>query len=97
MAKTIEELESALGCLEQEIVRLKTEIDELRSRTLPDSGEKAKTENEQLSLLLEQAFDQMGVSGKPIGAEKVRQMMRECGVEPEERLFSRSIIEFREE
>lgn len=97
MAKTIEELESALGCLEQEIVRLKTEIDELRSRTLPDSGEKAKTENEQLSLLLEQALDQMGVSGKPIGAEKVRQMMRECGVEPEERLFSRSIIEFREE
>lgn len=97
MAKTIEELESALGCLEREIVRLKTEIDELRSRTLPDSGEKAKTENEQLSLLLEQALDQMGVSGEPIGAEKVRQMMRECGVEPEERLFSRSIIEFREE
>jgi hypothetical protein len=44
-----------------------------------------------------QAFAQMGIRAKPIGAEKVQEMMESCGVKPENNVFSQGIIEMREE
>ncbi|HEX5272189.1 MAG TPA: hypothetical protein VFW33_16950 [Gemmataceae bacterium] len=38
-----------------------------------------------------------GYTGEPIGAERLRQMMIEDGVDPNDNSFSRGIIEMREE
>ncbi len=43
------------------------------------------------------AFAEMGISGKPVGPEKLRAMMLADGVNPEDNQFSRGIIEMREE
>lgn len=43
------------------------------------------------------AFAEMGISGKPVGPEKLRAMMLEDGVDPKDNQFSRGIIEMREE
>ncbi|MGH9768029.1 MAG: hypothetical protein ACREAB_11390 [Blastocatellia bacterium] len=43
------------------------------------------------------AMREMGVSGEPVGAEKLQEMMIAEGVNPEDNQFSRGIIEMREE
>jgi len=43
------------------------------------------------------AMAAMGISGRPIGAKVLRQMMIAEGVNPENNEFSRGIIEMREE
>jgi hypothetical protein len=43
------------------------------------------------------AMREMGISGEPVGAEKLREMMIAEGVDPEDNQFSRGIIEMREE
>ena len=43
------------------------------------------------------AFAEMGISGAPVGPEKLREMMLADGVNPEDNQFSRGIIEMREE
>jgi hypothetical protein len=50
-----------------------------------------------LQALVAKAFEEMGIHGKPIGAEKVQEMIAACGVKPEDSIFSREIIEMREE
>ena len=46
---------------------------------------------------LDLAFAEMGIQGEPVGAEKVQEMIAACGVKPEDNVFSRGIIEMREE
>jgi len=43
------------------------------------------------------AFAEMGITGQPIGAEKLQEMMIADGVDPKSNEFSRGIIEMREE
>jgi hypothetical protein len=43
------------------------------------------------------AFAEMGISGEPVGPEKLQEMMLADGVNPEDNEFSRGIIEMREE
>ena len=43
------------------------------------------------------AMREMGISGEPVGAVKLREMMIADGVNPESNEFSRGIIEMREE
>ncbi|HMV83037.1 MAG TPA: hypothetical protein PLD20_23350 [Blastocatellia bacterium] len=43
------------------------------------------------------AMREMGISGKPVGAEKLQEMMIAAGVDPTDNQFSRGIIEMREE
>jgi hypothetical protein len=52
---------------------------------------------EELARLAEKVFKEMGIEGKPIGAERVQQIMLAEGVKPENNEFSRGIIEMREE
>jgi len=47
--------------------------------------------------LVASIFSAMGVRGEPIGAERVQEMIAACGVRPEDNLFSRGVIEMREE
>jgi hypothetical protein len=39
----------------------------------------------------------MGITDEPIGAEKVQEMMRACGIQPDANEFSQGIIAMREE
>ena len=46
---------------------------------------------------VERAFQEMGVRARPIGAEKVQQLLLDCGVDPEENAFSRELLALRGE
>jgi hypothetical protein len=39
----------------------------------------------------------MGITGEPIGAEKLQEMIRACGMQPDANAFSQGIIAMREE
>ena len=47
--------------------------------------------------LIDKAVEKMEITGEPIGAEKVQEMLAAEGVKPEENSFSRGIIKMREE
>jgi len=103
MATTLEELERRLAAVEQEIARLKQQ--------LPPPPVIAETPRERGARLLRNeppapgqaeatwaaTLKEMGIEGKPIGPEKVQQMIAACGFNPEDNEFSRGIIEMREE
>jgi hypothetical protein len=44
-----------------------------------------------ISAAVAKAFEEMGITAEPVGHEKLRQMMLEEGINPEENLFSREI------
>jgi hypothetical protein len=54
---------------------------------------------EQVGLVAEwdKVMKQLGISCKPIGAKKLREMMLKRGFNPESNEFSRGIVEMREE
>ena len=58
---------------------------------------RVRAENERLRPLFDKVFKALGATGAPIGAEKVQEMVAACGVNPEDNLGSRGIIEMREE
>jgi hypothetical protein len=59
---------------------------------------RVRAENEKLRPLMDEVFRALGATEEPIGAEELQKMMiAECGVNPEDNLFSRGIIEMREE
>ena len=57
----------------------------------------AQTNQATISAAIAQAFAEMGITGEPIGAEKVQEMMRACGMQPDANEFSQDIIAMREE
>jgi hypothetical protein len=50
-----------------------------------------------MSATIAQAFAEMGITGEPIGAEQVQEMLRACGMQPEANKLSQGIIDMREE
>jgi hypothetical protein len=101
MTTTLEELDQRLGKLEQEMA----EIRRLLSRPPVREGapsalqlvEEALRDKPRLQAVWAKALEQMGIAGEPVPPEKLRQMMAEAGIKPEENLFSRGIEEMREE
>ncbi|MFN0107780.1 MAG: hypothetical protein ACKVZH_02930 [Blastocatellia bacterium] len=57
----------------------------------------AKLNQERLAAAWSAAMREMGIQGKPIGAENLQKLMIAEGVNPEDNQFSRGIIEMREE
>ena len=47
--------------------------------------------------LVAKSFEEMGVQGRPIGAEKVQERIAARGVKPEENVFGRTLLGMREE
>jgi hypothetical protein len=58
-----------------------------------------RAENERLLPLMDALFERWGIPKdmEPIPAEQLQQMMVECGIKPKDNVFSRAIIEMREE
>jgi hypothetical protein len=92
MAMTLEELEKRVAALEREVAQLRQE----RNGT-PERARAATVNLDEFRAGFAKALAGMGVRGKPIGAQKLQQMMLAAGIRPEENQFSRAIIEMREE
>lgn len=63
----------------------------------PSQSHDAARQQAQLTAAWNETLRQMGISGAPVSAEKLRQMMIASGVNPEDNEFSREIIAMREE
>ena len=59
--------------------------------------EKARRSQAAIAAGWAKAMEQMGITAEPVGHAKLRQMMLECGVDPNDNAFSREIIAMREE
>jgi hypothetical protein len=101
---TLESLEQRLAALEREVAQLKAGLRPDRSPPQPGA------ESEGARLIREaadghadflagwgQLMEELGVRGQPIGAPKLRELLRQKGIRPEDNLFSRGIIAMREE
>lgn len=102
MAATIEMLKEKIAPIRQELDEVVTALDEIAAaqpvtKPNPLAGIKF-ADKEPLRKAFDELFARMGISHiKPIGAEKLQEMMLKAGIKPEDNIFSRGIIETREE
>jgi hypothetical protein len=102
MGPTIQDLEKRVTTLEQEVARLRQTLEEWM---ITDEAAKrgarllreARANQATFSAGVAKAFAEMGITGEPVGAEKLQEMMLACGINPEDNEFSREIIAMREE
>jgi hypothetical protein len=102
LAATVEDLEKRLAQMEQELARLRLLVEKsARAETPAERGARllaqARRDKSRLKGLIAKVFEEMGIQGEPVSPEKLRELMAHEGVRPEDRLFSRGIIEMREE
>lgn len=102
MAMTLEELERRMIRIEQDLARLQQQVEtppQVERPTARGAQLLRETQRNQaaISAAITQAFAEMGITGEPIGAEQVQEMMRACGMQPDDNAFSRDIIAMREE
>jgi len=95
--RCLEEIASKLVELRAAVEKLPEIMDEVSADPLVDQGVVQFVDKQQLQPLVAKAFAEMGIQGEPVGAEKVQEMIAACGVKPENNVFSRGIIEMREE
>lgn len=100
MTLTIEVIQEKLEKIESKVVQLRKQFNHLLEQQMHPSEPEPIVQfvdKAQLRPLVAKAFKEMGIHGKPIGSEKVQEMIAAYGVKPEENLFSRGILEMREE
>jgi hypothetical protein len=102
MALTLEDLEKRLAALEQEVASLRKRVEGPPADETPlERGARlwreAKASQPAIDAAVAKAFAEMGITGEPVGHEKLMQMMLEAGVNPEDNAFSREIIAMRDE
>jgi hypothetical protein len=102
MPATLEDLEKRLAALEQEVARLRRLLEPPPAEETPaQRGDRllreAKASQPAIDAAVAKAFAEMGITGEPVGHERLMQMMLECGINPEDNEFSREIIAMREE
>jgi hypothetical protein len=102
MAATLENVEKRLAALEEEVAHLRQlmvgqQVEEDAVQRGARMLREAKANQAALSAAVAKTFAEMGIAGEPVGIEKLREMMAACGIKPEENVFSREIIEMREE
>ena len=101
MATTLEELEKRVIALEQEVAKLRGD-----APTPPDPKpwwwdipmlRKSREQQAELSAIAAKVFAEMGITGPPVGHDKLMEMMLACGVDPNDNAASREVIAMREE
>ncbi len=102
MATTLEGLERRIARMEQELARLQRLVEQPAQTEMPAQRavqllQEAQRNQAAISTAIAQAFAEMGITGEPIGAELVQEMMLGCGVQPDDNAFSQGIIAMREE
>src|SRR5581483_11440946 len=102
MPATLEQLEERVGRLEAELAQLRQLVTRPTSEAgSADLGDRlirdALASQPAISAAVAEAYAKMGITGEPIGSEKLQEMMRAAGIRPEDNLCSREIIAMREE
>jgi hypothetical protein len=97
MAATLEDLEKRLTAVEQELAMWRLSNAETPAERGARLLREASLNQDRIAAAWAAAMEEMGISGEPVGAEKLREMMIAEGVNPESNEFSRGIIEMREE
>ena len=102
MATTLEELERRITRMEQELARLQRLVEHPFQTEVPAQRgvqllHEAQRNQAAISTAIAKVFAEMGITGEPIGAELVQEMMRACGMQPDDNAFSQGIIAMREE
>jgi hypothetical protein len=102
MATTLEELEKRLSRLEEEIASLRqliarNQVEETPAERGARLMREAVLSQPRTAAAWAKAMQEMGISGEPVGAEKLQEMMAACGFKPEDNALSREIIAMREE
>jgi hypothetical protein len=102
MAITLEEMEKRPEKLEEEVAQLKQILARYNLAETPaERGARlireAALSQPQVAAAWAKAMEEMGISGEPVGAEKLQEMMAACGIKPEDNVLSREIIAMREE
>ncbi len=100
---------ATLESLEQRLDALEREVAQLRKVLRPDFGP-PEDDSEGAQLIREAAeghadflvgwskfMEEAGIQGQPIGAKKLRELLRQKGINPEDNVGSRGIIGMREE
>jgi hypothetical protein len=99
---TLEELATRLATLEREVLQLRQLVQPKSADETPaERGfrmlREARASQAAFAAGLARSFEQMGIRGEPVGAEKVQEMIAAEGIDPNDNEFSRGIIEMREE
>lgn len=102
MALTLEDVEKRLMTIEQEMKHLRQILEKKPAEETPVEcsaplWREAIANQPLISAAVEKAFQEMGITGPPVGHEKLQKMMEECGIRPENNEFSREIIAMRDE
>ena len=102
MATTLEELERRITRMEQELARLQRLVEQPSQTEMPaqrgvQRSHEAQRNQAAISAAIAKAFAEMEITGEPIGAELVQEMMRACGMRPDNNAFSQGIIAMRTE
>lgn len=105
MTITVKELWAKVHRLEEELAEVRRQLESLSEKELtPEERlalwqERVRRENERMLPSMRSFLEQLGIPEdmKPIPAEQLQQMMIESGINPKDNLFSRAIIEMREE
>src|SRR5438270_364354 len=106
MASTTEDLEKRMAALEGEVAALRQRLERRPVEETPaERGARLLREGRESQAAFAagwaKAMEQMGIRGEPIGAERLQEMtaasMAASGVKPDDNVFSRCLIEMREE
>lgn len=100
---TLEALKTKITRVEKEISEVRQGMEELLAETARPTTQKKLSnqmqpvDNDRWLHLVDEWFQQMGITAPPIGAEKLQALMLQEGLRPEDNLLSQGIIAMREE
>lgn len=104
MATTIESLKAKIAHLQQELAEVIAGLDELQNGVYPPQGEREllwdnPDDRAELIAIARKSFAEMGLGDdqSAMTPVEVQQLMLKQGIKPEDNIFSRGIIEMREE
>jgi hypothetical protein len=100
MATTLEELEKRVAALEQEAASLRGKSEPPKVVRAGDNVpliREARAQQAAISAAAAEAFAKMGITGPPVGHEKLMEMMLADGVDPNDNACSRELIAMRDE
>lgn len=100
--EALKELRKKIDQMENNLIEMRQSIDQIltikENKLYDDWRSKFQwADKEELKKWFEEWRKRNGVTNKPIGAEKLQEMMLKEGIKPEDNSFSKGIIEMREE
>jgi len=95
---TFETLKATIARIEEELAKVRQGLEQLAARLQRHRRDDVHwVDKASWKAWFDEWFQQMGITARPIGAEKLQDLMRQEGVQPEDNLLSRGIIAMREE